>query len=118
MASDAFFLDTSAWIITLNRREDLHARALRVWRELALANRPVVFTDLVVAETGNGLARSPARTQFADSVRLILSSPRAQLVSTDRPSLDAGLRLYEQRPDKGGLSRLRQLQPDESGGHH
>jgi len=54
----------------------------------------VVLTDWVVAETGNGLARSGARNRFA-AVEFIRSSPKAKLVH-----ISEVLQLYTRRSDK------------------
>jgi hypothetical protein len=57
-------------------------------------------TDWVVAETGNGLARTAARRQLAAAVELIRSSTRARLVNVSELLFQRALDLYASRPDK------------------
>jgi predicted nucleic acid-binding protein len=56
--SDSVFLDTNGWITLLNSAERHHAEAQRTWFELAKLGSHFVVTDWVIAETGNGLART------------------------------------------------------------
>jgi predicted nucleic acid-binding protein len=60
----------------------------------------VVVTDWVVAETGNGLARTAARRQLATAVALLRSSPRARLIHVAEPLFQRALDLYASRQDK------------------
>ena len=72
MAGNAFFLDANGWVAVLNTRESLNNIANARWRELSRARRPAVLTDWVVAETGNGLARTPARGRFVETFQQML----------------------------------------------
>lgn len=93
-------LDTNGWIALLNTSDNLHESARRIWEQLAEQKTPIVVTDWVVAETGNGLARFPVRVGFRRAVELIESSPRATLITVDQELRQAALRLYGDRPDK------------------
>ena len=62
--------------------------------------RPQLLTEWIVAETGNGLARSGARSRFAAAVALIRSSPRADLVQVSQALFDRALELYTRSFDK------------------
>ena len=94
------FLDTSGWITLLNASDPQHAHAWEVWRGIVTGARPVVLTDLVVAETGNGLARTRLRAEFVAAVELIRESRTAELVHTDSDRLRDALALYAARADK------------------
>lgn len=98
--TESVFLDTNWWIALLNTSDDLHRSARVVWDRLARERTPIVVTDWVVAETGNGLARFPVRENFRRAVDLIETSPRATLLTIDQALLHQALRLYGERSDK------------------
>ncbi len=100
MASRSFFLDTNGWVALLNTRESLHDVAIARWLESSRERRPVVLTDWVVAETGNCLARTPARTRFVETVQHMLRTPRFQVVPVTPPIIERALLMYSDRPDK------------------
>ncbi len=93
------FLDTNGWLALLNSSDALHAAASSVWSDLLRRGSTIFLTDWIIAETGNGLARTNARTHFPNAVALIRESPRARLISVSA-SLQAALDLYGSRPDK------------------
>lgn len=94
------FLDTNGWLALLNASDSLHASAQRVWSDLGAARYEVFLTDLVVAETGNGLARTPARRNLRAALERVRTSAHARLVFVTAELLDAALGLYDQRSDK------------------
>jgi predicted nucleic acid-binding protein len=99
MASSVF-LDTNGWLALLNSVDALHEKADATWRELGEQGCQIVLTDWVVAETGNGLARTPARLQFAEAVSRLVSSPRAELVMITDDLLRAAMEMYGSHADK------------------
>jgi predicted nucleic acid-binding protein len=100
MPADAVFLDTNGWLALLNSSDLLHSVARLEWTALAAQKCQVVLTDWIVAETGNGLAKSRGRNHFAAAFELLRSSPRAELVHVSSPLLDRSLALYARRTDK------------------
>lgn len=100
MPGEPVFLDTSGWITLLNASDPRHAHAWEVWRGIVSGARPVVLTDLVVAETGNGLARTRLRAKFVAAVDLIRESRTTELVHTDPDRLRDALALYAACADK------------------
>jgi hypothetical protein len=100
MATETVFLDTNGWFALLSNNDVLHASAQRSWRELARQRRPVVLTDWIIAETGNGLARTPERRGFPFAVRELRNSARTRIVTATSVLLERALKLYEERPDK------------------
>jgi len=68
MRSSCVFLDTNGWLALVNAAEELHAQALDVWLKRMHQGHRVVLTDWVIAETGNGLARSKLKNQFVQSL--------------------------------------------------
>jgi len=83
MSGDAVFFDTNGWIALLNADDHFHAQAAKHLRDFEAARRPLITTDWVLAETGNGLARVPPRTKFVLAVETFLASPNSRLVRVD-----------------------------------
>jgi uncharacterized protein len=67
---------------------------------LGAAGDEVVVSDWIVAETGNGIARTNARSAFVGAARLFTASPRAQVITVGNALLLDALQLYENRSDK------------------
>ena len=97
---DAVFVDTSGWIAVLNADDALYEPACVRLRELGAEGRPLVTTDWVLAEAGNGLARTAARPCLAGAVQRFLQSPHCRLVWVDSVLLDRAMKLYSQVGDK------------------
>lgn len=100
MPGDAVFLDTSGWLALLNASDELLPRADSVWRELGRCGYTIVLTDWILAETGNGLARTQAREPFVRVGDALLKSPRCRVVFITPPLLQRALELYSARGDK------------------
>jgi len=100
MAARDIFLDTNGWFALLSADDSLHIEAEALWRKVHRENRPVVLTDWIVAETGNGLARTPQRLKFPEAIRRISLTPRVRFVFITSILMTRALELYEQRPDK------------------
>jgi hypothetical protein len=96
----AVFVDTSGWIALLNTDDELHAAAREHLSGFAASRRPLVTTDWVLAETGNGLARTAARSRFVRAVRRFLESSSGRFVRIDASTFQAALDLYAQTSDK------------------
>jgi hypothetical protein len=99
-ASRQVFLDSHGWIALLNAADELHDRADALWKKLGEQHYRVFVTDWIVAETGNGLARTRARKHFVRIMRALLQDPRATLVRIDDKLLGRALELYDHRSDK------------------
>jgi predicted nucleic acid-binding protein len=99
-ASDPVLVDTSGWIALLNTDDQLHPQATERLRQFGLTRRPLVTTDWVFAETGNGLARRALRPQFVKAVEVFLRSSTGRMVRIDPPLFTAALELYRQAADK------------------
>ncbi len=100
MAAERVFLDTNGWIALLSSDDSLHWAATQTWAGLLKRGCSIVLTDWIVAETGNGLARTAARSRFPEAVVLLQSSPRVRFVPLDPPLLRRSLDLYASRNDK------------------
>ncbi len=100
MPGNTVFLDTNGWLALLNASDRLHERADSVWRSLGNRGYSIVLTDWVVAETGNGLARTLARDRFAAVAERVLGDPRCRVISMNLHLVRRVLDLYRERTDK------------------
>ena len=100
MPTKAVFLDTNGWLALLNSADALHFAAKSCWSDLVRGGSSFLLTDWIVAETGNGLARSRARGRFVEAVELIQSSSHAQLLTVSPALFGEALGLYKDRSDK------------------
>ena len=101
MPNRIVFLDTNGWLALLNASDTLHGPAVALWEELVEQGATLVVTDWVLAETGNGLARTPARRQLGRAVDLFRSSSKSRFLFVSSAYLEAALNLYDHREDKG-----------------
>jgi uncharacterized protein len=99
-SSNSVFLDTSGWIALLNHDDEYHAAVLKLLGEFRKTRRDLVTTDWVLAETGNGLARSPAKKPFLQSISTLFQSPQSRLIWIQEEILEAASELYAKTDDK------------------
>jgi predicted nucleic acid-binding protein len=97
----AVFADTFYWIALADFTDSLHERAVALTADYA--SSAIVTTEEVLAEylTFFSGAPGPWRREVAASVQDILPSPAIRVVPQSHSSFMAGLKLYEERPDKG-----------------
>lgn len=100
MADRSVFLDTNGWLALLNASDTLHSTAVSVWTRLGREGYDVLLTDWIVAETGNGLARTRARSQFPQAVAAVQRSAKARIVYVTPELLDRALAMYDTHQDK------------------
>jgi hypothetical protein len=94
------FLDTNGWLALLNDDDSLHGVATRSWSDIGRLQKAVVLTDWIIAETGNGLARTPARQRFVETTLQMLHDSRVRVISVTATLMERALLLYSDRPDK------------------
>lgn len=87
--ADSVLLDTNGWLALLNSGDSTHAAADHVWRDLIGRGSRILLTDWIVAETGNGSARSRARHRVSEAVQATINDPRVELVIVDEELLFA-----------------------------
>jgi hypothetical protein len=100
MPGNTVFLDTNGWLALMNASDQLHQRADAVWHDLGRQGYSIVLTDWVIAETGNGLARTRARDRFFQVTDGLLKDPRCRVVFITAALLRRALDLYLARADK------------------
>ena len=100
MPGNSVFLDTNGWPALVNASDHLHSQADATWRDLGHRGYSVVLTDWIIAETGNGLARTRARDRFPQIARAVLRDVRCQVVFITPSLLARAIELYMARTDK------------------
>ena len=66
--------------VLLNRSESMHAQANAVWGDIVRRRAPIVVTDWIVAETGNGLARATDKTRLKIALDRVVKVARNELI--------------------------------------
>jgi predicted nucleic acid-binding protein len=94
------FLDTSGWLALLHSKDVKHKQASEIWLDIGSKGYRIVLTDWIIAETGNGLARTPIRHLFADAVDRIWSSPNVEIVNIDHQTAKRSVAYYRRHADK------------------
>ena len=96
------FLDTSAWVAALNRRERAHAEALEAYEQLLNRGGRFLSSNLVLAEVHVLLLRHGgprAALRFLEAVR---EDPAHEVVYVDRATeaaaTDRWLRRFDDQP--------------------
>ena len=94
------FADASYWIALLNPRDNLHTKAKTVSGELG--DIRLLTSEMVLAEFLNDFGRrgSQLRELAATWVRHLRTDPNTTIVTQSSLLFQAGLALYETRPDK------------------
>jgi predicted nucleic acid-binding protein len=97
---DGVFLDSNGWIALLSANDRWHVRAVEEFEQIRLRRRRLVTTDWVLAETGNGLARTTARDRFAGAVERFRESPNCHFARVDDDLFQEALIMYDRITDK------------------
>lgn len=74
------FVDTGAWLAVIDPRDQYHQPASAFYRQVLPAHRPLITTNLVVAETYVNLRRSLGHTTAVGFLDTIERSPRIECV--------------------------------------
>ncbi|NJK50079.1 PIN domain-containing protein [Candidatus Gracilibacteria bacterium] len=98
MAGERLFLDTVFIEALLNRRDELHSKAVSLLPLVRNASQ-VWVTEAVLTEVGNALSavNRMAAVQFIQSC---YQTDNLNVVSIDTPLFTRALQLYHERPDK------------------
>jgi len=98
--TDPIFLDASGLVALLNADDWLHEAAARQFESIGVSGQNVITTNLVLAEMGNGLARTPARAVAANFIQDVLAEPKARVFFIDNALMKRGLARYADFADK------------------
>jgi len=100
LETDAVFLDTAYVYALFNKRDQWHEQAA-VWeKKLAVEKRPLLTTEFVLIEIGNGLAALRFRLNAAQIIHSLQANPFVKIIPASSYLFRQALTLYEQRPDK------------------
>ena len=100
VTSPKIFLDTAFVYALVNTRDAWHARAVHWQGRLAAENRPLLTTDFVLMEIGDGLAALRFRARAAQILRTLRSSVLVEVVPASARLVEEAFRLYTTREDK------------------
>lgn len=96
MIRQGVFVDTSAWVACFAPRDQHHAAALSIWRQLASAQRRLVTSDYVVDETLT-LMRLRAGHEAAERAGdALFSTALVQLIYVGEEGVHEGWALFKQ----------------------
>jgi uncharacterized protein len=103
MSDERLFLNTSFIQALINRRDQYHERAKRMFPRVRDA-RLVMLTEAILIEVGNALSRfdRTAAAEFLDSCLSQRAATHGNLtiIPVDTALLSRGLGLYRSTPDK------------------
>lgn len=91
------FGDTSYFLALVNARDHWHAQALALSRQ---PPGPLLTTEWVLMELGDGLATPPARIKFSRLVDALQAQPDVVIVAANHEVFSRAMALYAQRADK------------------
>lgn len=97
---ELIFLDTAYVYALVNTRDEWHKEALSWQEKLEKERRGIITTELILVEIADGLASIRFRTQAAQVIDALQSSPFVEVVAVSSELLNLALDLYRQRRDK------------------
>jgi len=94
------FVDALYWVAVINQRDQWHARALEVGKNLE--GRGLVTTESVLIKLMNFLAEYGPnfRLRTARLVQMLLQREELEVVEQTHAAFLAGIEFYQARPDK------------------
>lgn len=100
MAQPRLFLDTAYVYALFNTRDQWHSNAVQ-WQEILEAdNRPLLTTQLVLVEIGNGLSGQQFRQKAASVICYLQDNPLVDVIPVLPSTFARAFELFEQRLDK------------------
>ena len=98
--STPVFIDTAYVFALINQRDHWHDRALHWSRLLETKRSPLLTTDFVLMEIGDGLAAVRSRERATQAIQTFRASAFIEIVPASRSLLDDALLMYQTRVDK------------------
>jgi predicted nucleic acid-binding protein len=96
----AVFVDASAWIALLIPQDALHESAGAAWRELLRADRPLITTNLVVAEAHVAVRRASGHRPAVQFLHSLGTTRRLELVRSNADLEQRALLILERYTDQ------------------
>jgi len=100
VAAPAVFMDTAALLALNNPRDELHAKAVEIERQLAANRARLVTSDWVLGEFLGGASLPPTRGAAASMIHVLQRSRHALIVPATRADWQRAFELFCSRPDK------------------
>jgi len=94
----AVFADAFYFVALLNRGDQHHAKVTAAARQL---RENLVTTEWVLIELADALAESKSRRLVSPFIRELSQDPNVQIIPVTSDLFQRGLRLYDERQDKG-----------------
>ncbi len=91
----SIFVDTSAWIASVIKRDSLHPQTIAVMNELKSKDAKLITTENVLFEFANAL--SSVRHAYIDVIRTLSN---LEIISSSEDLFEKSLTLYRDRNDK------------------
>jgi predicted nucleic acid-binding protein len=95
--SNKVFIDTLHVIALINQRDDYHDKAVKLAD--AYESEPLITTDAVLLEIGNGLARA-FKPQAIEIIDDFLTSSNVEIIHLTPELFEHAYSLYKQYQDK------------------
>jgi uncharacterized protein len=100
LARKPVFVDTSYIYAIINPNDQWHSKASEYESKIASANLPLITTQFILAEIADGLSPVRYRESAARIIHSLLENPEVDVIPASSELFNAGLELYESRPDK------------------
>lgn len=94
----AVFADAFYFVALLNRSDQHHAKVIGAAGQV---RENLITTEWVLMEFADALAESGSRRLVAPFIRKLSEDPKVRVISVTPELFQRGLRLYDERPDKG-----------------
>ncbi len=94
----AVFADAFYFVALLNRSDQHHTRVTAVARQL---RENLITTEWVLMELADALAGPSSRRLVAPFIRDLSQDPKVEIIPAATDLFQRGLRLYDERQDKG-----------------
>jgi predicted nucleic acid-binding protein len=98
--STPVFIDTAFVFALINQRDDWHDRAVHWSRLLETERSPLLTTDFILMEIGDGLAAVHSRQHAAQVIQTFRTSAFIEIVPASRSLIEDALLMYQTRADK------------------
>lgn len=100
MNKDALFVDTAYVYALFSTRDQWHEKAVEWQKKLDIEQQPLLTTEFILTEIGDGLSALRFRQSAGEIIRILQENPLVEIVPASSDLFLQALELYEQRQDK------------------